>query len=66
MGKQGAARRKPSQAGKIFLAVMTFLNLLLTLALAFQRRREIVHAIEGDGGVKLLVTQAGENNGARP
>lgn len=55
MKKQGA-RRKPGTGAKIFLAVVTFLNLLLTLALAVLRRVEIIHAIEGDEDVKVLIT----------
>ena len=54
--KKSGARRKPGTGAKIFLAVVTFLNLLLTLALALLRRAEIVHAIEGDEDVKLLLT----------
>ncbi|NBK78243.1 hypothetical protein D5272_06475 [bacterium D16-76] len=56
--KKSGARRKPGTGAKIFLAVVTFLNLLLTLALALLRRAEIVHAIEGDEDVKVLVTSA--------
>ena len=52
------ARRRPGTGAKIFLAVVTLLNLLLTLALSLLRRAEIVHAIEEDEDVKVLVTSA--------
>lgn len=58
--KKSGARRRPGTGAKIFLAVVTFLNLLLTLALSLLRRAEIVHAIEGDEEVKVLVTSAGQ------
>lgn len=54
--KKKGARRKPSTGAKIFLAVVTFFNLLLTLALAILRRTEAIHAIEGDEDVKVLIT----------
>ncbi len=55
MKKQGA-RRRPGTGAKIFLAVVTCINLMLTLALSILRRVEIIHAIEGDEDVKLLLT----------
>lgn len=55
MKKQGA-RRKPGTGAKIFLAVVTCINLLLSLALSILRRVEIIHAIEGDEDVKVLIT----------
>lgn len=58
--KKSGARRRPGTGAKIFLAVVTFLNLLLTLALSLLRRAEIVHAIEGDEEVKVLITSAGQ------
>ena len=54
--KKKGARRKPSTRGKIFLAVVTCINLILSLVLAVLRRVEIVHAIEGDEDVKVLLT----------
>lgn len=62
MKKQGA-RRKPSTGAKIFLAVVTCVNLMLTLALSILRRVEIIHAIEGDEDVKVLITQAAKSQG---
>lgn len=35
---------------------MTCVNLMLTLALSILRRVEVIHAIEGDEDVKLLLT----------
>lgn len=55
MKKQGA-RRRPGTGAKIFLAVVTCINLMLTLALSILRRVEVIHAIEGDEDVKLLLT----------
>ena len=55
MKKQGA-RRRPGTGAKIFLAVVTCVNLMLTLALSILRRVEDIHAIEGDEDVKLLLT----------
>ena len=55
MKKQGA-RRRPGTGAKIFLAVVTCVNLMLTLALSILRRGEVIHAIEGDEDVKLLLT----------
>lgn len=56
--KRNGARRKPGTGAKIFLAVVTCVNLALSLALALLRRVEVIHAIEGDEDVKVLVTQA--------
>lgn len=56
--KKQAIRRKPSTGGKAFLAIMTFLNLLLMLALALLRRTEVIHAVQGDGDVQVLITAA--------
>ena len=55
MKKQGA-RRRPGTGAKIFLAVVTCVNLMLILALSILRRVEVIHAIEGDEDVKLLLT----------
>ena len=55
MKKQGA-RRRPGTGAKIFLAVVTCVNLMLTLALSILRRVEVIHGIEGDEDVKLLLT----------
>ena len=38
--------------------IMTFLNLLLMLALALLRRTEVIHAVQGDGDVQVLITAA--------
>ncbi len=54
--KKKGARRKPSTGSKIFLAVVTCVNLMLTLALSILRRVEVIHAIEGDEDVKVLIT----------
>lgn len=59
-GKQGAAgrrKRKASTGGKLLLAVVTFLNLALSLVLAIYRRREIICAVQQDASVQLLVQE---------
>ncbi len=56
MKKKNGARRRPSTKGKIFLAVVTCINLALSLALSLLRRAEVIHAIEGDEDVKVLLT----------
>lgn len=53
--KKNGARRRPSTGGKIFLAVVTCINLSLSLALALLRRAEVIHAVEGDEGVKVIM-----------
>ena len=55
MKRQGA-RRRPGTGAKIFLAVVTCVNLMLTLALSILRRVEVIHASEGDEDVKLMLT----------
>lgn len=65
-GKAGAGRsagkapkRKPPKGGKasrVALAALTCVNLGLTVALHVLRRQDILHAVETDEGVKLLLT----------
>lgn len=52
--------RKGFPASRLLLAVVTLCNLLLTLALWVLNRRDVVHAIETDEGVKLLLTREKE------
>ncbi len=70
MGKAGRQdrRRKKGVAGRLLLAIVTGINLGLTLALSLQRRREVLRAVEEDGRVKLLLeskaaTQAEKKSG---
>lgn len=59
MSKKSAVRHKPGTASKLLLAIVTAINLALTLALSIQRRREIVRAVSGeDGKVQLLLEEA--------
>lgn len=54
--KNGVERRKKRvPAGKIFLGVLTFLNLLLSLALAVVNRQQVVKAVREDEQVRLLL-----------
>ena len=58
MKKSGAKRKKKS--GKIsglILAIVTFFNLALSVLLHVLRRQEIIHAVDSDEGVKLLLTE---------
>lgn len=56
--RKGAGRRKPGYGGKLVLAIVTCVNLALTLALSVQRRRDVVRALREDGKVRLLLEQA--------
>lgn len=53
-------KRKSGTGEKIFLAVVTFLNLLLSLILAVVRRQEIIHAVQENEDVKVLLTSKRE------
>ena len=56
MSKKGAARRKPGIGAKLLLGVVTMINLALTLALALERRREVVRAVNSqEGRIQLLL-----------
>lgn len=54
---RGQARRKPSPGSKLALAIVTCLNLTLTLILAVLRRQDTLKAISTDGRLKLLLDQ---------
>ena len=59
MKKTTGAKRKKKN-GKIsglILAVVTCCNLILSVLLHILRRQEILHAVESDEGVKLLLTE---------
>ncbi len=56
MSKKGAARRKPGIGAKLLLGVVTMINLALTLALALERRWEVVRAVNSqEGRIQLLL-----------
>lgn len=56
MSKKGAARRKPGIGAKLLLGVVTMINLALTLALALERRQEVVRAVNSqEGRIQLLL-----------
>lgn len=50
-------KKKSGTGGKLILAAVTFLNLLLSLLLTLLRRQEVLHAVNTDEGVKLLLTE---------
>lgn len=56
---RGYARRRPrrGQGGKLLLAVVTLVQVALSLALAVLRRQEVIHAVRtADGeGARVLV-----------
>ncbi|NBJ88609.1 hypothetical protein [Acutalibacter sp. 1XD8-36] len=57
MKKKSGARRRPGNGSKLALAVVTFLNLALTLALAVMRRQETLRAIREEDRLKVLLEQ---------
>jgi len=67
MKKQNGARRKctprrkPGNGSNLALAIVTCINLILTLVLAVLRRQDTLRAIQGDGKVRLLLEQADRN-----
>ncbi len=64
MKKKSGARRKPGKGAKLILAVVTLINLSLTLILAVLRRQDTLRAIREDGRLKLLLEQ--QDNGSKP
>ncbi len=56
-GRRAPAKRKSGRAGKLTLAIVTCCNLILSVTLHLLRRQEVLHAIEGDEDVKLLLTE---------
>ncbi len=59
-GRKAPVKRKSSRAGRLVLAIVTCCNLVLSVALHLMRRREILHAVETDEGVRLLITSRKE------
>lgn len=57
-GRKGAPRRKSGKGPDLALAIVTCINLALTLALAVLRRQDTLRAIQGDGKVRVLLEQA--------
>ncbi len=58
---RGAAPKRPGKpksgtAAKLTLALVTFLNLLLSLTVSLLRRQEVLHAVKEDEDVRLLLT----------
>lgn len=56
-GRRAPVKRKSGRAGKLTLAIVTCCNLILSVTLHLLRRQEVLHAIEGDEDVKLLLTE---------
>lgn len=66
MKKTGAKRKKKnSTAGKLMLAVTTCLNITLSLLLHLLHRREVLHAVEANDDVKLLLTSTKKESSER-
>lgn len=60
MAKRKGARRKPQKWEKLFYVAFTCVNLVLSVLLAALNRREILHAVQGDDEVRLLLMQKPE------
>ncbi len=56
----GAGRGKPGTGPKLLLAIVTCVNLILTLLLAVMRRQDTLRAIQGEDGLKLLLERTGK------
>lgn len=52
--QKGAGRRKPGNGSKLALAIVTCINLALTLVLAVMRRQDTLKAVRDDSRLKLL------------
>lgn len=52
--QKGAGRRKPGNGSKLALAIVTCINLALTLVLAVMRRQDTLKAVRDDSGHILL------------
>lgn len=59
---RGAGRERSGSAGRLALAILTCVNLLLTLTLAVMRRQDTLKAVRGDGKLRLLLEQADGND----
>lgn len=59
---RGAGRERSGGGARLALAIVTCINLLLTLALAVMRRQDTLKAIKGDGKLRLLLEQADGND----
>ncbi|MCI9544223.1 MAG: hypothetical protein HFE93_08535 [Acutalibacter muris] len=58
--RRGAGRGKPGTGPKLLLAIVTCVNLILTLLLAVMRRQDTLRAIQGEDGLKLLLERTGK------
>ena len=54
-GKAAGRRGKPGTGAKLALAIVTCINLALTLALSVRRRQDVLRAVSQDGRVPLLL-----------
>lgn len=55
--RSGAGRKKPGTGPRLALAIVTCLNLTLTLILAVMRRQDTLKAVRDGGKLKLLLEQ---------
>lgn len=64
--KSGAGRRKSAGTkSKLFFAVISCVNLLLSLLISLLHRWEILHAVRNDEGVQLLLTSKEETRAGK-
>lgn len=54
--KRKSPKKKSGTAGKLVLGAVTFCNLLLSVLLTVLRRQEVLHAVQEDEDVKVLLT----------
>ncbi len=54
--KGKSPKKKGGTAGKLILGVVTFCNLLLSVLLTVLRRQEVLHAVQEDEDIKVLLT----------
>lgn len=62
MSKKNGARRKrkPGNGSKLALAIVTCINLALTLVMTVMRRQDIIRAVRDDDKVRVLLEKDGK------
>lgn len=63
---RASGRHKNGSCEKVFIAVITFLNLLLSVILAVINRQEVIHAVQENDDVKLLLTSKSATKSVPP
>lgn len=54
---RGKAKRGGGTKGYLALGIVTMIDLALSLLLSLLNRREVLHAVQEDGDVRLLLTE---------